>query len=202
MTTAACDAPRSSRRSKVPIHDVKTKKLRVMPDERGWLMEILRADEPRALHEVRPGLRLGDVSGRGQGLALPQEPDRPLRLRRRDGQAGADRHARRFADQRTVNEFFLGTHNPTLVQVPNLVYHGWKCISLEPSLVVNVPTEPYQLHRSRRIPARSARHAAVRLDPQRWLRFSSPAAPVSSARISSATRWRRIADWQVTTSTS
>ena len=28
-----------------PIHDVKTKKLRVMPDERGWLMEILRADE-------------------------------------------------------------------------------------------------------------------------------------------------------------
>ena len=31
--------------SKVPIHDVKTKKLRVMPDERGWLMEVLRADE-------------------------------------------------------------------------------------------------------------------------------------------------------------
>ena len=31
--------------SKVPIHDVKTKKLRLMPDDRGWLMEILRADE-------------------------------------------------------------------------------------------------------------------------------------------------------------
>ena len=30
-----------------------------------------------------------------------------------------------------------------LVQVPNLVYHGWKCISLEPSLVINVPTETY-----------------------------------------------------------
>jgi dTDP-4-dehydrorhamnose 3,5-epimerase len=42
-----------------------------------------------------------------------------------------------------VNEFFIGVHNPALVQVPNLVYHGWKCISLEPSLVVNVPTEPY-----------------------------------------------------------
>src|SRR3712207_9266624 len=23
-----------------------------------------------------------------------------------------------------INEFFLGTQNPTLVQVPNLVYHG------------------------------------------------------------------------------
>ena len=43
-----------------------------------------------------------------------------------------------------VNEFFLGSQNPTLVQVPNLVYHGWKCISLEPSIVVNVTTEPYQ----------------------------------------------------------
>lgn len=30
-----------------------------------------------------------------------------------------------------------------LVQVPTLVYHGWKCISQEPSLVVNVPDRPY-----------------------------------------------------------
>jgi len=43
-----------------------------------------------------------------------------------------------------VNEFFLGTLNPTLVQVPSLVYHGWKCISTEMALVVNVPTEPYR----------------------------------------------------------
>ena len=27
--------------------------------------------------------------------------------------------------------------------MPNLVYHGWKCISEEMSLVVNVPTVPY-----------------------------------------------------------
>jgi mannose-1-phosphate guanylyltransferase len=31
-----------------------------------------------------------------------------------------------------------------LVPVANLVHHGWKCISLEPALVVNVPNEPYQ----------------------------------------------------------
>jgi dTDP-4-dehydrorhamnose 3,5-epimerase len=30
-----------------------------------------------------------------------------------------------------------------LVQVPNLVYHGWKSIGQELALVVNVPTEPY-----------------------------------------------------------
>ncbi len=43
-----------------------------------------------------------------------------------------------------VNEFFLGSQNPALVQVPNLVYHGWKCISTEVALVVNVPNEPYR----------------------------------------------------------
>ncbi len=32
-----------------------------------------------------------------------------------------------------INEFFLGVQNPTLVQIPNLVYHGWKCIGREPS---------------------------------------------------------------------
>jgi dTDP-4-dehydrorhamnose 3,5-epimerase len=42
-----------------------------------------------------------------------------------------------------VNEFFIGTLNPLLVQVPNLVYHGWKCVSNEVALVVNTPTEPY-----------------------------------------------------------
>lgn len=33
-----------------------------------------------------------------------------------------------------------GTFNSTPVRIPSLVYHGWKCISEEPSVVVNVPT--------------------------------------------------------------
>jgi dTDP-4-dehydrorhamnose 3,5-epimerase len=42
-----------------------------------------------------------------------------------------------------VNEFFIGVLNPVLVQVPSLVYHGWKCIGPDLALVVNVPSEPY-----------------------------------------------------------
>ena len=42
-----------------------------------------------------------------------------------------------------VNEFFLGVQRPQLIVVPNLVYHGWKCISPEMALVVNIPTVPY-----------------------------------------------------------
>ncbi|HRZ87788.1 MAG TPA: dTDP-4-dehydrorhamnose 3,5-epimerase family protein, partial [bacterium] len=42
-----------------------------------------------------------------------------------------------------VNEFFLGDHNPACLSIPPEVVHGFKCVSLEEAMVVNVPTEPY-----------------------------------------------------------
>ncbi|HET7696529.1 MAG TPA: dTDP-4-dehydrorhamnose 3,5-epimerase family protein [Vicinamibacterales bacterium] len=126
------------------IHGVKTRKLRVMPDERGWLMEILRADDAELFSKfgqvyvsaTYPGVvkawhfhkrqidHFACVAGMVKLVLIDTRDESPTK--------GA------------VNEFFLGTHNPMLVQVPNLVYHGWKCISVEPSLVLNVPTEPYK----------------------------------------------------------
>jgi dTDP-4-dehydrorhamnose 3,5-epimerase len=124
------------------IHDVRTKALRLIPDERGFLMEMLRADDElfskfgqayisatypgavKAWHYHKVQLdHFVCVAGMIKLVLVDTREDSPTR--------GA------------VNEFFLGTQNPTLVQVPNLVYHGWKCISPEMSLVVNVPTEPY-----------------------------------------------------------
>ena len=46
-----------------------------------------------------------------------------------------------------VNQIYLGVHNPVLVQVPAHVYHGWKCISQEEALIVNLPTEVYNYER-------------------------------------------------------
>ena len=129
--------------AKTPIHDVRTKTLRLIPDERGFLMEILRADDrdlfakfgqvyvsatyPGAVkawhyHKVQVD-HFACIAGMVKLVLIDTRENSPT--------CGA------------VNEFYLGTQNPTLVQVPNLVYHGWKCISTEPSLVVNVPTEPY-----------------------------------------------------------
>ena len=42
-----------------------------------------------------------------------------------------------------VNQFFVGDHNPALVKVPRMIYHGWKCVSTEEALVINVPSEAY-----------------------------------------------------------
>ena len=128
--------------AKTPIRGVRTKTLRVLPDERGWLMEILRSDEEifRKFGQVYvsatyPGVvkawhyhkRQSDyfacVAGMVKLVLVDTRDDSPTRG--------------------TVNEFFVGVQNPLLVEVPNLVYHGWKCIGTDPSLVVNIPTEPY-----------------------------------------------------------
>ena len=125
------------------IHGVKTKALRLIPDERGFLMEVLRADDAELFTKfgqvyvsaTYPGVvkawhyhqvqvdNFACVAGMVKLVLVDTRADSPT--------SGA------------VNEFFLGTQNTTLVQVPNLVYHGWKCISPDVSIVVNVPTEPY-----------------------------------------------------------
>jgi dTDP-4-dehydrorhamnose 3,5-epimerase len=126
-----------------PIAGVKVKPLRVIPDERGWLMEVLRADDTEVfrkfgqvyLSATYPGVvkawhfhrrqidNFACLAGMTKLVLVDTRDDSPTR--------GA------------INEFFVGSLNPVLVQVPNLVYHGWKCISVEPSLVLNIPTEPY-----------------------------------------------------------
>ena len=126
-----------------PIVGVQTKPLRLIPDERGWLMEILRADD-----ELFQKFGQVYVSGTYPGVVKAWHYHR-LQVDHFACVAGMIKLV--LVDTRedsptngSVNEFFIGTQNPTLVQIPNLVYHGWKCISQEPSVVVNVPTEPYR----------------------------------------------------------
>lgn len=124
------------------IDGVLTKSLRVIPDERGRLMEILRADDEifgkfgqiymttnypgvvKAwhLHKVQE-----DMVSCVKGM---------IKLVLYDAREGSSTRG-------AVAEFFIGDHNPMLVRVPAGVYHGWKGISTEESVVVNVPTEMY-----------------------------------------------------------
>jgi dTDP-4-dehydrorhamnose 3,5-epimerase len=130
-------------RTTVPrIDGVRTKALRVIADERGWLMEILRTDDelftrfgqvytsatyPGVVKAWHYHLRQIDtfacIAGMVKLVLVDTRPE--------------------SATNGVVNEFFLGVHSPLLVQVPNLVYHGWKCIGPEVALVINVPSEPY-----------------------------------------------------------
>ncbi|MEM2121391.1 MAG: dTDP-4-dehydrorhamnose 3,5-epimerase family protein, partial [Candidatus Woesearchaeota archaeon] len=42
-----------------------------------------------------------------------------------------------------INEFFIGEYNPLLVKIPKNVWHGFKCISSEEAIVINIPTREY-----------------------------------------------------------
>jgi dTDP-4-dehydrorhamnose 3,5-epimerase len=42
-----------------------------------------------------------------------------------------------------VNEFYLGENNNILLKIPVGVAHGYKTIGVEPSLLINFPSEAY-----------------------------------------------------------
>jgi len=125
------------------INGVKTKLLRVIPDERGRVMEILRADDelfqkfgqvyitttyPQVVKAWHYHKLQTDqiVAVRGIIKLVLYDP-------REDSSTKGE-----------INEFFIGVHHPLLVQVPHRIYHGWKCISEGEAIIVNIPTEVYQ----------------------------------------------------------
>ncbi|OGL46177.1 MAG: dTDP-4-dehydrorhamnose 3,5-epimerase [Candidatus Schekmanbacteria bacterium RBG_16_38_11] len=125
------------------IAGVKIKKLKVIPDERGRLMEILRCDDecfikfgqiylttayPNVVkawhyHKVQVD-NFAVVKGMMKVVLYDSRENSPT--------------------YKEINEFFIGDYNPLLLQIPNKVIHGFKCISEHEALVINCPTEKYE----------------------------------------------------------
>jgi dTDP-4-dehydrorhamnose 3,5-epimerase len=124
------------------IEGVSVRKLRLIPDERGFLMEMFRSDWDEFekfgqtyITAVNPGAvkawhyhklqtdHFICVAGMAKVVLY-------------DAREGSPTHGE-------VNEFFMGTLNPVLLKIPPFVYHGFKGISQEMTLIVNVPTELY-----------------------------------------------------------
>jgi dTDP-4-dehydrorhamnose 3,5-epimerase len=125
------------------IDGVKVKKLKVIADERGRLMEILRNDDDvfKAFGQIYmttayPGVVKGWHYHKKQydNMTVLQGM---MKIVLYDARTGSKTHGE-------VNEFFAGEHNPILIHIPPFVYHGFKCISHEEALVVNTPTEVYR----------------------------------------------------------
>jgi dTDP-4-dehydrorhamnose 3,5-epimerase len=124
------------------IDGVNTKKLRVIPDERGRLMEILRSDDELFLKfgqvymtTTYPGVVKAWHMHEKQTDNIACLAGM-LKLVLYDGRKGSPTH-------KEINQFYIGDHNPMLVQVPAGIYHGWMCVSEEEAVVVNIPTEMY-----------------------------------------------------------
>ncbi|MDD4606734.1 MAG: dTDP-4-dehydrorhamnose 3,5-epimerase family protein [Patescibacteria group bacterium] len=124
------------------IQGVKTKKLKIIPDERGRVMEILRNDDecyekfgqvymttnyPGVIkawhyHKIQTD-NVVCAHGMLKVVLYDNREDSPTK-----GE---------------INEFFVGEHNPLLIHIPPMIYHGWKNIGECEAIAVSVPTEAY-----------------------------------------------------------
>ena len=124
------------------IDGVSVKRLKVIPDERGRLMEMIRCDDPEFI-------KFGQVymttayPGVVKGWHYHQKQTDSLLVVK--GMVKLVLYDRRedSPTYREVNEFFLGEHNPMMVQIPNRVLHGFKAIGTEEAIIINLVTEPY-----------------------------------------------------------
>ena len=124
------------------IEGVQTKPLRVIPDERGYLMEMLRCDDQTFdrfgqvyLTVVYPGVVKGwHYHKKQRDIFIPVKG--MLKLVLYDQRSNSRTYGQ-------INEFFIGERNPLLVVIPEEVVHGFKGIGNEPAYLINVPNAPY-----------------------------------------------------------
>ncbi|NIS75812.1 MAG: dTDP-4-dehydrorhamnose 3,5-epimerase [Deltaproteobacteria bacterium] len=125
------------------ISGVEIKKLNCIPDERGRLMEILRSDDAIFLKFGQAYITTGYpgvvkawhyhkkqwdnfcvVKGMMKVVLYDNREESPTKGK--------------------IMELFMGEFNPLLVRIPPLVYHGFKCISEQEAILINIPTETYK----------------------------------------------------------
>jgi dTDP-4-dehydrorhamnose 3,5-epimerase len=124
------------------IEGVKIKKLKLIPDERGKLMEILRRDDDifKKFGQVymttaKPGVAKAWHYHKRQDDNFACISGK-MRLALYDAR-------KKSPTYKEVNEFVMSLDDPMLITIPRLVYHGFKCVSAEEAIVINTPTNIY-----------------------------------------------------------
>jgi len=124
------------------IKGVEIKELSIFRDERGRLMEILRSDD-------KIFKRFGQVyvTTAYPGIVKAwhyhkKQDDHFCCIKGKIRLALYDAR-KKSPTFREVNEFILSMDEPKLIRIPKQVYHGFKCISDEEAMVINIPTLPY-----------------------------------------------------------
>ena len=127
------------------IEGVKAEELRVIPDDRGYLMEMFRSDSPDFqqfgqvyMTVVYPGVvkawhyhekqtdNLICVAGMAKVGLYDARPGSPTR-----GE---------------TNTFHVGWQRQQRLTIPPGVYHGFTAVGNEPASIINIPTELYDYH--------------------------------------------------------
>jgi len=124
------------------IDGVKVKNLKVIQDNRGRLMEILRNDDSIF---IKFGQVYMTTAYPGIVKAWHYHKMQADNFTCVNGKVKLALYDAREDSStfKEINEFILGLEEPKLIQIPSGVYHGFKCISANEAIVINVVTEPY-----------------------------------------------------------
>jgi dTDP-4-dehydrorhamnose 3,5-epimerase len=130
-------------KAKKLIDGVKVKRLRVIPDERGRLTEMLRCDDHDFFIKFGQLYMTTGYPGAVKGWHYHKKQldnfiavKGMMKVVLYDGREGSPTRGE-------VNEFFMGEHNMLIVQIPAYVLHGFKTVSETEAILVNCPTEAY-----------------------------------------------------------
>lgn len=124
------------------IEGVRVKKLKIIPDDRGRLMEILRSDDPEFINfgQVYMTTALPGVVKAWHYHKLQTDSFTCVGGKMRLALYDAREKSPTYQE---INDFELSLEDPKLVQIPMGVYHGFKCISDNEAIVINTVTVPY-----------------------------------------------------------
>ncbi len=124
------------------IEGIELKELKVIPDERGRLMEILRADD-ELFKKFGQVYMTTAYPGVVKAWHYHKKQDDNMAVIKGMMKIALYDARKNSPTNGEVNEFFLGEHNFKLIQIPKMVYHGFKCVGQEEAVVINIPTHPY-----------------------------------------------------------
>ena len=125
------------------IDGVKVKELKVLSDERGKLMEILRSDEPMFerfgqayVTLCKPRVVKGWHYHKAQvdHFVCLQGTAKVVLYDPREGSKTRGK----------VNEFIMSWEHPLLIKIPTFVYHGFTAEGSQETIILNIPTEVYK----------------------------------------------------------
>ena len=124
------------------IEGVRVKILKLIPDNRGRLMEILRCDDECFqqfgqvyMTTAKPGIVKAWHWHKLQSDNLTCISGKIL-LALYDGRE----HSSTFGQ---INDFIVSPQEPMLIHIPKEVYHGFKNIGDSEAIVINTVTNPY-----------------------------------------------------------
>ena len=124
------------------IEGVAVRRAKVLPDERGRLGEIMRADDPWF---EKFGQVYFTTTYPGMVKAWHYHKKQTdhfyvikgtVKIALYDQREGSPTYG-------MVNEIYLGEHCPGLLRIPPGVQHGWMCVSESEAFIVNMVSEMY-----------------------------------------------------------